>query len=1356
MIPKRKGQTKEVKRDVFGRDLSYFKSYSQYIENLKDINVYSADFESGYTPLHITLKRGYFKRAFQLFKKWKDEQEFLSHKLGGHVMNQIDREGFTPFELYMVEYRRLIKKYPKYISYRVPGSTTASNKTQICYYEDINKLPLGRKLEYPNLPTSVEELIYLKSSKASHALTFGVNINFQLGTGTTDARKNLFQLSVHQLEEDNIILSDIGLKNIFITRYHSLIVTNGNNIFVTGSTGRGRVGNGVIDTPQTQYTKLRGLPTQNIKDICTSDHHTMVLCNDNEIYTWGWNYFCQLGHSVTNKPSDKSYHTDCSSIPKRIGFLPGVEIISISCSKIHSACATKTGRILLWGLNVGQMGTSNPVHLSHDSVYMDVEGYLTTKPVEINLGDEIIEQILCTEFTTFVRTRNNILHVYSNYSSKTFRLLLPRPSRNIDRDNFTYFAPREIPSNVIDMKCKNPFGNNLTLKYSCGRIGTITSKEESIYLWSTMKNTPHISLCWTPNYDFKRCVDFDVSSKGELIICTAGGEVYKYQDKDTPLEKIFSTKLTSGKIVRVSCDSQFGSFALLKNEFDSIPIMFPKDSLLYDFSRFCDVVPGTTIKNDLGNEIAGVMARKYFDYNDYSLNKLQNHELLDSDENAAKISYRSQQAAELNTKILSEIGKSNINGRKTFDIVFKDKITSKIVCTGHKLLLMSRCSTLMNLLLKEKFFSLHDNQIVLELVNNIHESNWEIEISGKLGPDVIKEVIYYLYTDIKPSNQKVSRLLLEMVDHSLHYSSLHNSLSNLYYDIVTHKSSDSLNFVDTKILLNNGCVFAHSLILSVRCSYFKIMFEENWYTIDSDGYKLLDLKSNFNVTKDIFAFVIKYIYGFPYDLIFQDAAPLSYTENLQTLLDLLEITDFLNLQSFKTYLEAEIDKYIEGETVILILLNAIAFNCDLLETKCNWFICKNIAILFSKNNIPLIEEHFTERIWDRLELCFSELSSDSNTVTEFMAWYYESHYDWLALFNGNLSKFNEKFIDPHNCFVPVFDLKCLKKKPIEEKTKRRKSMNIHKPRSKTLPCSKSSLTCEEQQNLIENKETSSSWAQNNSHSMVIDDSNEFVEVTRKAKRKNSKNTEKKPELRNIVNKETSSKVVLHKNVNKDNQTLVSLTDADNAKREQHKNNSLNQKLWGTFRKTSQKDRKKIIDASLETNSKSEMSEQPVWGKAISTGTEPIEKLKQAAIVSKKSNLPSLYDPNSPKIISDTKKSKNEIIKHLPQTDSIHMPYVRASQHVPLNAIDTQFEKDQLKKRKSKKQMQEEMEAVQFERWFEEESERIQRQMKKDDKSVNNKENDCINTPRGKSKTKNQNKISQTTIEIRKKGTYTPE
>ena len=122
---------------------------------------------------------------------------------------------------------------------------------------------------------------------------------------------------------------------------HSAAVTKDGDLYMWGSNGGGRLGNG---SRTNSYTPVKIM--KNVAAVSLGDEHSAAVTKDGSLYMWGYNGNGQLGNgSTTNR-----------STPVKIM----EKVAAVSLGGNHSAAITKDGGLYTWGDNYfGQLGNGS-------------------------------------------------------------------------------------------------------------------------------------------------------------------------------------------------------------------------------------------------------------------------------------------------------------------------------------------------------------------------------------------------------------------------------------------------------------------------------------------------------------------------------------------------------------------------------------------------------------------------------------------------------------------------------------------------------------------------------------------------------------------------------------------------------------------------------------------------------------------------------------------------------------------------------------------------------------------------------------------------------------------------------------
>jgi len=182
---------------------------------------------------------------------------------------------------------------------------------------------------------------------------WGSNVYGQLGNGTTNQSKVPVQISL-----SNVIQIACGEEQ-------SLALKSDGTVWAWGNNNLGQLGNGnnTQSNLPVQVLNLGG-----VTDISTLlGDHCVALKSDGTVWTWGYNFYGQLGNNSTAN----------SNIPVQVLGLTGVKDVEAGGNHCH---AMKTdGSIWGWGGNVnGELG----------------DGTSSSKKTPVNVGDLCVYKVV--------------------------------------------------------------------------------------------------------------------------------------------------------------------------------------------------------------------------------------------------------------------------------------------------------------------------------------------------------------------------------------------------------------------------------------------------------------------------------------------------------------------------------------------------------------------------------------------------------------------------------------------------------------------------------------------------------------------------------------------------------------------------------------------------------------------------------------------------------------------------------------------------------------------------------------------------------------------------------------------------
>ena len=195
-------------------------------------------------------------------------------------------------------------------------------------------------------------------SSTGRVFTWGLNSNGQLGDGTTIIRTAPTEIT----SQFNLGVGETIIK-LTLGGLHSSSLSSTGRVFTWGSNFYGQLGNGTTTGVQdpnplpidiTNRFSLRAGET--ISSINLGRFHSSALSSTGRVFTWGWNIIGQLGDGTTTQ------RTTPTNITSRFNLGTGETIISMSLGNMHSSTLTSTGRIFTWGENTyGQLGDGTTI-----------------------------------------------------------------------------------------------------------------------------------------------------------------------------------------------------------------------------------------------------------------------------------------------------------------------------------------------------------------------------------------------------------------------------------------------------------------------------------------------------------------------------------------------------------------------------------------------------------------------------------------------------------------------------------------------------------------------------------------------------------------------------------------------------------------------------------------------------------------------------------------------------------------------------------------------------------------------------------------------------------------------------------
>ncbi|BDR54328.1 hypothetical protein KIMH_04390 [Bombiscardovia apis] len=195
----------------------------------------------------------------------------------------------------------------------------------------------------------------LAISSDHHAYSWGNNYYGQLGDGTTTTDR-----STPTPVKDPAGKPDTTWTTISAGLRHSLAISSDHHAYSWGNNYYGQLGNGTTrrTTPTPVSPASSGNPTNTWTTISAGEYHSLAIGSDHHAYSWGWNEYGQLGDGTTTNRSTPTPVKDPAG-------KPDTTWTTISTGAGHSLAISSDHHAYSWGNNYyGQLGNGTTTNRS--------------------------------------------------------------------------------------------------------------------------------------------------------------------------------------------------------------------------------------------------------------------------------------------------------------------------------------------------------------------------------------------------------------------------------------------------------------------------------------------------------------------------------------------------------------------------------------------------------------------------------------------------------------------------------------------------------------------------------------------------------------------------------------------------------------------------------------------------------------------------------------------------------------------------------------------------------------------------------------------------------------------------------
>ncbi len=231
-------------------------------------------------------------------------------------------------------------------------------------------------------------------------VAWGLNENGQLGDGSTTNRKSPVAVSATGVLAGKTVVA------ISAGGAHSLALCSDGTVVAWGSNFNGQLGNGQSpDSVSAVSVVTNGaLSGKTVIAISAGGQHSLALCSDGTIVTWGNNTFYQNGPVPT---FGLGYRPEPVELTSR-GALTGKTVTSIAAGSHHNLALCSDGTLAGWGENLsGQLGDLSTVTRAVP-VQVFSAGELVGKTIGSVAASQNFSLALCTDGTLLGWGGNNL------------------------------------------------------------------------------------------------------------------------------------------------------------------------------------------------------------------------------------------------------------------------------------------------------------------------------------------------------------------------------------------------------------------------------------------------------------------------------------------------------------------------------------------------------------------------------------------------------------------------------------------------------------------------------------------------------------------------------------------------------------------------------------------------------------------------------------------------------------------------------------------------------------------------------------------------------------------------------------
>lgn len=762
----------------------------------------------------------------------------------------------------------------------------------------------------------------------SDLFTFGSNANHSLGFSDGDDRSFPERVNLKRFDPGATNSNSFRpqrIRDIVMAKYHTIVLTTDatDNIFTCGFAKNGRLG----ISGGTQFTfQPVPVPGQIVAAAAAQDH-SLAVTKSGDLYAWGSNTHGQLG--VDLEPNQQFLMQ-----PRKVIKLSKETVLGVAASSTHSVCFTADG-LYTWGTNDGALGYEvNPQ-----------EGKVVSQPRKVSSLTTSVKQVAATRFATTCLLDSDDVVVFTNYGFFKLSLQLDRFA-----SQWQVFRPRQAyaPSKVVKVVSGTA---TIAVMTSMGDVFYfILDESTSSTKPATLAKSIKPNRVWSLRKKHMAIRDVDVGQEGTIIMCTESGLVYtgirKNPKKSDSIKNEYKFSRVPGITRTIQVRASDGAaFGLIRDDVQLRPINLSATNLAEDL--LCILPYSHLILEEEEDEIQA-KAENGSEPNDQES---------DSDEvvpkhviNANHMLRNAQFSFDWDTD------------EDSYNLLFQLK--GQILAV-HLAICCARSSAIKSVLLGTSH---------IEGVQKVPSSTASPilkfdETNCDAGSLLI--VVHWMYTDILLTPwigcaSRDQKRLLSMKDGArrladlLQLKALSKALSGSFQATTKPSLANDMSLLitqpldsgtaDMRLLLADGEVLTHSVILAARSEFFGAMIAGAWISArrDDSSEAIVDINVK-HISSRVMQIVLQHVFQDKDSGVFETVEVDDVEDFLDLVVSVMAAAAEFLLARLKEACQSVLARYIHRKNVVIILREADRYAADELKEGCLDYCARNLQFLMEKN-----------------------------------------------------------------------------------------------------------------------------------------------------------------------------------------------------------------------------------------------------------------------------------------------------------------------------------------------------------------------------------------------------------------------